>query len=88
MQVFRGPTRLLDHLPSNAIRHYRMLRIPALLGSTVAPALTWLSRPFAVILSGRPHAEDVVASKYEGRAWRDSTERELISDIATWPHRR
>ena len=87
MQVFQGQTRPLDHQPSGT-RDYRGSRIRALLGSTVVPALAWLATPFAVILSGRPRAEDVVASDYEGRTWCDSTERELIKDIATWPHRR
>ena len=88
MQLFQGRTRLFDHQPGQAIRHYLASRILVFLGSILGPALAWLTRPIAVICSGRPRAEDVVASEYEGRAWRDSTERELINDIANWPHRR
>ncbi len=28
--------------------------------------------------------EDLIASHYQGRAWDDSTERELNHDLATW----
>jgi hypothetical protein len=88
MQVFQGQTRLFGHAPANSIRHDRVSCIPASLRSTVVAALAWVTRPFAVMVSGRPRAEDVVALEYEGRGWCDSTERELINDIATWPHRR
>jgi hypothetical protein len=88
MQVFQGQTRLFDHQPASAIRHYSVSGVTAVLRSIVVSAVAWLVRPFAVILGGRPRAEDVVASEYEGRAWCDSTERELVNDIATWPHRR
>jgi len=83
MQVFQGQTRLFDHEPDNAVRTG-----PAFLQSTLVAAPAWLTRPFAVMVSGRPRAEDVIASEYEGCGWCDATERELINDMATWPHRR
>ena len=87
MQVFHGQTRLINHQSRDAAHHYPVSRMP-FFASGMLLAFAWLTRPFAVILARRPRAEDVVAAEYEGRSWCDSTERELIHDVETWPHRR
>jgi hypothetical protein len=88
MKMLQRHTPAFVPPPCDAIRPHQATRIPVLAMSVIIPALTWLRMPFAVILSGYPRAQDVVASEYEGRAWCDATERELISDITTWPHKR
>ena len=83
-----GRKGLADCQRGNTLGCWRASRIQAFLRPTLRRGLAWIARPIGVILSGRPRPEDVVAAYYEGRAWRDLTERELINDIGNWPYKR
>jgi hypothetical protein len=86
--MLQGSDHLFDRQPCDAVPHHWASRSRTLLWSTGVAALAWLKRPFAVVVWYEPRAEDIVAYEYKARRWCDSTERELINDIATWPHRR
>jgi len=48
--------------------------------SIITFILRRMSKYIRAIRRRRTFVEDIVASRYEGRAWRDSTEREMIAD--------
>jgi hypothetical protein len=43
-----------------------------------------MRKTFAAAVRRRSRTEDIIASQYEGRSWCDTTEREMINDIANW----
>jgi hypothetical protein len=50
------------------------------------PALARIVASIEAVLESRTHAQrtqDIVAARYKGQAWCDSTERQLTSDMLT-----
>lgn len=58
--------------------------IARVIEQNLAPALIRFGASVMTALRGLGRRDDIVASRYEGCSWGDTTEREMTNDIVNW----